>query len=94
MLTTLFKLDYLTLCYISGKTFVLFGKDSSVQNIGIVPNAINWLYRSINELRDHQKIRLFVRVSAIEVYGRSEKLKDLLVGFCEGKFCLLGLLSL
>ena len=73
---------------------MLFGKDRSLHDLGLVPCAINWLYRCINEIRDQQRIRMLVRVSAIEVFGRSEKLRDLLVGFCEGGFIFESFLTL
>ncbi|KAJ7990728.1 hypothetical protein DPEC_G00289920 [Dallia pectoralis] len=61
-----------------GKTYTMIGKDGSTQNLGIVPCAISWLYKLINERKEKTGTRFSVRVSAVEICGKDEELKDLL----------------
>lgn len=61
-----------------GKTYTMLGVDDSPQNLGIVPCAISWLFRLIEDLKEKTGSRFSVRVSAVEVTGREETLKDLL----------------
>ncbi|XP_036810728.1 kinesin-like protein KIF26A isoform X2 [Oncorhynchus mykiss] len=61
-----------------GKTFTMIGKDGSTQNLGIVPCAISWLFTLINERKEKTGTRFSVRVSAVEICGKDEALKDLL----------------
>ncbi|XP_077995110.1 uncharacterized protein LOC144448694 [Glandiceps talaboti] len=61
-----------------GKTYTMIGKDDSPQNLGIIPCAISWLFKIINDRKERSGARFSVRVSAVEVVGKSENLKDLL----------------
>ncbi|XP_037551127.1 kinesin-like protein KIF26A [Nematolebias whitei] len=61
-----------------GKTYTMIGKDSSTQSLGIVPCAISWLFKLINERKEKTGTRFSVRVSAVEIFGKEEELKDLL----------------
>lgn len=61
-----------------GKTFTMIGRDSSTQSLGIVPCAISWLFKLINERKEKTGTRFCVRVSAVEIFGKDEELKDLL----------------
>ncbi|CDQ77414.1 unnamed protein product [Oncorhynchus mykiss] len=61
-----------------GKTFTMIGKDGSTQSLGIVPCAISWLFKLINERKEKTGTRFSVRVSAVEICGKEEALKDLL----------------
>ncbi|XP_013390398.1 kinesin-like protein KIF26B [Lingula anatina] len=61
-----------------GKSYTMIGKDGSQQTLGIVPCAIAWLFRLINEQKDKTGARFSVRVSAVEVAGKQETLRDLL----------------
>nr|XP_020446632.1 kinesin-like protein KIF26A isoform X2 [Monopterus albus] len=61
-----------------GKTYTMIGKDSSTQSLGIVPCAISWLFKLINERKEKTGTRFSVRVSAVEIFGKDEELKDLL----------------
>ena len=61
-----------------GKTYTMIGIDDSPQNLGVIPSAIAWLFRLINEQKAHTQARFSVRVSAVEVTGKQEHLKDLL----------------
>lgn len=56
----------------------MIGKDSSTQSLGIVPCAISWLFKLINERKEKTGTRFSVRVSAVEIFGKDEELKDLL----------------
>lgn len=57
----------------------MIGVDDSAQNLGMIPSAISWLFRLIDEQKDKTGARFSVRVSAVEVTGKQETLKDLLV---------------
>uniref|UniRef100_A0A8C6SWY0 Kinesin family member 26Ab n=1 Tax=Neogobius melanostomus TaxID=47308 RepID=A0A8C6SWY0_9GOBI len=61
-----------------GKTYTMIGKDSSTQSLGVVPCAISWLFKLINERKEKTGTRFSVRVSAVEIFGKEEELKDLL----------------
>ncbi|XP_030052321.1 kinesin-like protein KIF26B [Microcaecilia unicolor] len=61
-----------------GKSYTMMGKDDSMQTLGIIPCAISWLFKLINERKEKTGARFSVRVSAVEVWGREENLKDLL----------------
>ncbi|KAJ8290599.1 hypothetical protein GJAV_G00015110 [Gymnothorax javanicus] len=56
----------------------MIGKDDSMQSLGIIPCAISWLFKLINERKEKTGARFSVRVSAVEVWGKDENLKDLL----------------
>lgn len=56
----------------------MIGRDSSAQSLGIVPCAIAWLFRLIDERKERTGTRFSVRVSAVEVGGRDQGLRDLL----------------
>jgi len=57
---------------------MMLGVDDSPLNLGIIPRAIAWLYRAVDERRQSTGARFSVRVSAVEVTGRQETVKDLL----------------
>uniref|UniRef100_A0A2R8MZE3 Kinesin family member 26A n=1 Tax=Callithrix jacchus TaxID=9483 RepID=A0A2R8MZE3_CALJA len=61
-----------------GKSYTMIGKDSSPQSLGIMPCAISWLFRLIEERKERTGTRFSVRVSAVEVCGRDQSLRDLL----------------
>ncbi|XP_041929272.1 kinesin-like protein KIF26B isoform X6 [Alosa sapidissima] len=61
-----------------GKSYTMIGRDDSTQSLGIVPCAISWLFKLINERKEKTGARFSVRVSAVEVWGKDENLKDLL----------------
>uniref|UniRef100_A0A673MDT3 Kinesin-like protein KIF26B n=1 Tax=Sinocyclocheilus rhinocerous TaxID=307959 RepID=A0A673MDT3_9TELE len=60
------------------KSYTMIGKDDSMQSLGIIPCAISWLFKLINECKEKTGARFSVRVSAVEVWGKDENLKDLL----------------
>uniref|UniRef100_A0A8C2VD79 Kinesin family member 26A n=1 Tax=Chinchilla lanigera TaxID=34839 RepID=A0A8C2VD79_CHILA len=61
-----------------GKSYTMIGKDSSPQSLGVVPCAISWLFRLVEERRERTGTRFSIRVSALEVCGRDQSLRDLL----------------
>ncbi|XP_071162087.1 kinesin-like protein KIF26A isoform X1 [Mytilus edulis] len=67
-----------------GKSYTIVGSDKSAQTLGIIPSAITWLFRLINEQKDKTGARFSVRVSAVEVTGKQELLRDLLSEVAQG----------
>ncbi|XP_077636038.1 kinesin-like protein KIF26B, partial [Crocuta crocuta] len=67
-----------------GKSYTMIGKDDSMQNLGIIPCAISWLFKLINERKEKTGARFSVRISAVEVWGKEENLKDLLSDVATG----------
>ncbi|XP_023561426.1 kinesin-like protein KIF26A isoform X2 [Octodon degus] len=61
-----------------GKSYTMIGKDSSPQSLGVVPCAISWLFRLVEERRERTGTRFSIRVSAVEVCGQDQSLRDLL----------------
>ncbi|XP_048394030.1 kinesin-like protein KIF26A isoform X2 [Stegostoma tigrinum] len=61
-----------------GKTYTMIGKDNSTQHLGVIPCAISWLFKLINERKEKTGTRFSVRVSAVEIWGKDENLRDLL----------------
>ncbi|XP_067009925.2 kinesin-like protein CG14535 [Anabrus simplex] len=61
-----------------GKTYTMVGSPESAHTLGVIPCAISWLFRGINEQKQKTGARFSVRVSAVEVLGSSHHLKDLL----------------
>ncbi|XP_061601276.1 kinesin-like protein KIF26B isoform X2 [Cololabis saira] len=61
-----------------GKSYTMIGRDDSLQTLGIIPCAISWLFKLINERKEKTGARFSVRVSAVEVWGKEENLTDLL----------------
>ncbi|XP_035703153.1 uncharacterized protein LOC110843535 isoform X2 [Folsomia candida] len=66
----------------AGKKQTMFGKPST-QKLGMIPTAISWLFKSIQEQKQKTGSRFSVRVSALEVTGGSvhETITDLLLPF-------------
>lgn len=64
------------------------GNDVSAQSLGIMPCAVAWLFRLIDEQKEKTGARFSVRVSAVEVSGKNEQLQDLLaeVAKCKSPF--------
>ncbi|KAK3749849.1 hypothetical protein QZH41_015512, partial [Actinostola sp. cb2023] len=82
-----------------GKTYSMIGRDESDQTIGILPSALSWLFRLISEQKQRRVTlahtatvilaaetgtKFSVRVSAVEIVGRSENWRDLLVSATTG----------
>ncbi|XP_017775720.1 PREDICTED: kinesin-like protein GA13060 isoform X2 [Nicrophorus vespilloides] len=63
-----------------GKSYTMLGSPESGNTLGIIPCAISWLFRGINEQKQKTGARFSVRVSAVEVCGPTNQLRDLLAG--------------
>jgi len=61
-----------------GKTYTMIGLDDSAEEIGVIPSAISWLFELIEQQRQQTAARFSVRVSAVELTGRQQTLRDLL----------------
>lgn len=55
-----------------------------MQDLGIIPCAISWLFKLINERKEKTGARFSVRISAVEVWGKEENLRDLLAEVATG----------
>ncbi|CDW56553.1 kinesin protein KIF26A [Trichuris trichiura] len=62
----------------SGAQNSFVGEDKSAQSLGVIPCAISWIYRLIGERKKRTGSRFTVRVSAMELSGSDERLRDLL----------------
>jgi len=57
----------------------MLGLDDGVDALGVIPRAVSWLYQLIDAQRQRTtSARFSVRVSAVELTGRHETLRDLL----------------
>lgn len=61
-----------------GKTTTMVGSCSEDIGPGLMPTAIAWLFRGIGEQKNKTGARFSVRVSAVEIAGPAEVLRDLL----------------
>ncbi|KAK3772700.1 hypothetical protein RRG08_016111 [Elysia crispata] len=68
-----------------GKTYTMLGTDQGATNLGVMPCAVAWLFRLINEQKDKTGARFSVRVSAVQLSGREETLHDLLADIGQGQ---------
>lgn len=69
----------------TGKTTTMVGSDNSNKDLGILPAAIAWLYSLLEDCKQRTGARISVRVSAVEVVGSTENLKDLLSDQASGE---------
>ena len=69
----------------TGKTYTMLGVDQSQSTLGIIPCAIYWLFKLINDRKEQTGARFSVRVSAVEITGKQETLKDLLADVATGR---------
>ncbi|XP_004699186.1 kinesin-like protein KIF26A [Echinops telfairi] len=67
-----------------GQSYTMIGRDSSPQSLGVAPCAISWLFKLIHERKERTGTRFSVRVSAVEVCGRDQSLRDLLADLASG----------
>ncbi|XP_077179925.1 kinesin-like protein KIF26A isoform X3 [Paroedura picta] len=67
-----------------GKSYTMIGEDNSTQSLGVVPCAISWLFKLINERKEKTGTRFSIRVSAVEISGKDENLQDLLAEAASG----------
>ncbi len=59
--------------------------DNGSAGAGLIPTAIAWLFRGIAEQKNKTGARFSVRVSAVEVAGPGENLRDLLAPHATGE---------
>jgi hypothetical protein len=82
-------LDCKTVChFFPGKTTTMVGSCSEDIGTGLMPTAIAWLFRGIGEQKNKTGARFSVRVSAVEIAGPAEVLRDLLAPHATGKLVL------
>ncbi|XP_066533921.1 kinesin-like protein KIF26B isoform X2 [Hoplias malabaricus] len=60
-----------------GTSYTMIGRDDS-SSLGIIPYAIAWLYKLINKKKDRTWANISVSVSAVELCGETEAIRDLL----------------
>lgn len=58
----------------------MIGRDDGTPNLGIIPCAISWLFKLIKKKTDKTWANISVSVSAVEVCGETEVIRDLLTG--------------
>lgn len=58
---------------------------STEDGAGLIPSAISWLFRGIGEQKSKTGARFSVRVSAVEIAGPAEVLRDLLAQHATGE---------
>ncbi|XP_050542839.1 kinesin-like protein CG14535 isoform X2 [Daktulosphaira vitifoliae] len=63
-----------------GKSYTMIGSPDDPQTYGVIPCAISWLFKGIQEQKTRTGTRFSVRVSAVEVSGPATPIKDLLAG--------------
>ena len=64
----------------------MLGGSNSGDQLGVIPTAISWLYRGIGEQKQKSGARFSVRVSAVQIAGAAETLRDLLKEHAKGEF--------
>lgn len=64
----------------------MVGSVEDPQTYGIIPCAISWLFKGIQEQKSRTGARFSVRVSAVEVSGPAAPIKDLLAGQSNGNY--------
>ena len=64
-----------------GKSKSMLGSDECAEDLGLIPIAITWLYKSIKERRSKSGAKFSVRVSAMEVTSQRENIRDLLLPY-------------
>ena len=69
-----------------GKTYSVVGCDSSANHAGLIPSAISWLFRLVEEEKAKSGVRYTIRISAVEVSGSQETVTDLLADQALGKW--------
>ena len=75
---------YVEYLFSPGKTHTMLGTDHNALTLGVMPCAISWLFKLIDQQKDKTGARFSVRVSAVEVSCRSEKSRDLLAKVAQG----------
>jgi len=75
------RTSFIHVSIFTGKMSTMYGlSDSFLSSAGIITCAVGWLFRLIEERKENSGARFSVRVSAVELSGKNEVLKDLLAG--------------
>ncbi|XP_056336581.1 kinesin-like protein KIF26B [Danio aesculapii] len=61
-----------------GMSYTMIGHDACTQSLGVIPCAISWLFKLINRKKDKTWANISVSVSALEVCGENNGIRDLL----------------
>ncbi|XP_059353821.1 kinesin-like protein KIF26B [Carassius carassius] len=61
-----------------GMSYTIIGHDGCTQSLGVIPCAISWLFKLINKKKDKTWANISVSVSAVEVCGENNAIRDLL----------------
>ncbi|XP_036438493.1 kinesin-like protein KIF26B [Colossoma macropomum] len=61
-----------------GTSYTMIGRDDCSPSLGIIPCAISWLFKLINKKKDRTWANISVSVTAVEVCGETEVIRDLL----------------
>ncbi|XP_016351747.1 kinesin-like protein KIF26B [Sinocyclocheilus anshuiensis] len=61
-----------------GMSYTMIGQDGCTQSLGVIPCAISWLFKLINRKKDKTWANISVSVSAVEVCGENNAIRDLL----------------
>ncbi|KAK7133704.1 hypothetical protein R3I94_015536 [Phoxinus phoxinus] len=61
-----------------GMSYTMIGHDGCTQSLGVIPCAISWLFKLINRKKDKTWANISVSVSAVEVCGENNAIRDLL----------------
>lgn len=59
-------------------SYTMIGHDGCTQSLGVIPCAITWLFKLINRKKDKTWANISVSVSAVEVCGENNAIRDLL----------------
>lgn len=62
----------------TGMSYTMIGHDGCTQSLGVIPCAISWLFKLINRKKDKTWANISVSVSAVEVCGENNAIRDLL----------------
>ncbi|XP_050995536.1 kinesin-like protein KIF26B [Labeo rohita] len=61
-----------------GMSYTMIGHDGCTQSLGVIPCAISWLFKLITRKKDKTWANISVSVSAVEVCGENNAIRDLL----------------
>uniref|UniRef100_A0A672R0X4 Kinesin-like protein KIF26B n=1 Tax=Sinocyclocheilus grahami TaxID=75366 RepID=A0A672R0X4_SINGR len=61
-----------------GMSYTMIGHDGCTQSLGVIPCAISWLFKLITRKKDKTWANISVSVSAVEVCGENNGIRDLL----------------
>ncbi|TRY99798.1 hypothetical protein DNTS_014871 [Danionella cerebrum] len=67
-----------------GMSHTMIGHDASIQSLGVLPCAISWLFKLINRKKEKTWANISISVSAVEVCGENNAIRDLLADVDSG----------